>query len=1368
MGQKVASLEIDLSMTTGQAVGELNQFGGVVDKVTATALRELDRLDTATKTAGDMTAGTNSVVRFAQEVERSAATVRRENNRIEASGEGIVRSLEKRIQVYGLTSAQIRSMRAELAAASAEDRGMTELAGRLRAAAAEMNRLEGAGVGAAGGVRKTGGAMAALAPQAQDLFTQISVGGNALNAFAIQGGQAAGQMIYMEGAAGAVGRFMMGPWGIALTGAALLVGTLGGKLWDGAEAAKAKAKAAHDLTSAIDSLYESTLRQISGEDRLRQATIGSANALLTKAAATREALQADLRAKLATARVTLAGAQSDEPGSEAATFLYRGRLKEAIELQKQLGAAVEQEGKARAAVRAVQIVESDARITERLDKQAGATGRYTRELQKVRDAYVGNRITQSEYEAQALKLNETYKAETKALGDATRARGRHSTANHDAAIAHRAAEKAARDAAAAERELAQDLDNIVKRFDPARAAGEEYAATLAKIDKLVAAGKLSRGDAAIYGGAANDQEQARRAEERRKAFEKTFGAGDPLAAGIAAGVDAAAQRTVDRQEETNRALRDTVDLFDTIDQSAQRAAGGMADAFGRVGATIGNTLTVMTGYYAEQAKLQADHKAAIDAAGTDQKAMAREQQIYAIRSASAQVEAYGNMAGAAKHFFKEGSGGYSALAAAEKVYRVAQLAMSIAAMAQNAAETFGFVANSTAKATAAGAEGIANQSKLVFPYNIIAMAATGAALVAAGIAVLGGGHGGASALPASNTGAGTVLGDRSAQSESITRALDALHEVDTTTSVYARQMAGSLRSIEDQIGGVAAQIVRAGNVDASGGITEGFKTNGIGKVLGSIPLIGGFLSGLFGSTTTVLANGLTGGAQSIASILSNGFEAQYYSDIQKKSKFLGITTGTKVSTQYAGADPALEAQFTLLIRQFNDAIVSSAGPLGLAADQAQARINALTLSLGKIDLKGLTGEQIEEKLSAVFGAAADKMADAAYPGLQRFQKVGEGAFETLVRISSTVEAVTDALGALGASTAGLGIDAKLGLAGQFESIGAMRDAADAYFQSYYTAEEQRAAKEAQLGKVFASLNLAMPETIAGYRQLVDAQNLTTAAGQSTYATLLQLAPAFADLQGAMEGARSAADIASERQDLERRLLELRGDTAAIRALDLAKVDASNRALQQQVWAVEDAQAAAKAAEDLSKAWGSVGDSIVAEINRIRGLTATGATGSFAGIMAQFNGATAASRAGDQDAAKNLPQLSKALLDAAALQATSRQELDRVQAQTAASLEATNAVIAGFAANPAAPSTDQMAKIVAAAATAQVTPAGNGGTVVELRATLDDLRDELAAMRKDMNDGNIALVRETKRGSDALSSASDVTGGVGLGVVALAG
>ncbi|WP_242183212.1 hypothetical protein [Sphingomonas sp. CARO-RG-8B-R24-01] len=828
----------------------------------------------------------------------------------------------------------------------------------------------------------------------------------------------------------------------------------------------------------------------------------------------------------------------------------------------------------------------------------------------------------------------------------------------------------------------------------------------------------------------------------------------------------ATQKLADEQQAYNDGLSFTADKWDLIARNVQTASQGMADAFGSVGRAIGDMASAYASFQADRTRLDQQHAAALAAANGNEKLKAQANTKFALASATAQIGAFGDMTAAAKGFFNEKSKGYQTMLAAEKVFRAVEFALSVKAMAQDAIHTASSVAKSAIRAAASGVEAVAKAiASLPFPANIAAGAATIAALAAIGVSVVGGlGGGSKGTVVKANDGTGTVLGDSSAKSDSIKNAVDALKEVDTLTNTFARQMAASLRSIDSQIGNVASLVSRAGDVNASAGVTEGFKPNLIGSVLSKIPLIGGLLGSLFGSTTTVTGSGLYGGAQSIGSILGGGFNAQYYSDVEKKSKFFGIVTGTKTSTQYTGADATLQNQFTLILKQFNDSIVAAAGPLGSATSEIQNRLNGFVVNIGKIDLKGLTGTEIQEKLSAVFGAAADNMANAAFPGIERFQKVGEGAFETLVRVASTVEAVTNAMDQLGAGAQALGIDAKMGLANQFASISDLTSAVDGYFQAFYTSEEQATAKQAQLARVFGSLGVAMPGTLAAFRSLVEAQDLTTAAGQSTYATLLQLAPAFADLQKSMEGAKSAADIASERNDLQRQLLTLQGNTAAIRALDLAKIDSSNRALQEQVWAIQDAQDAAKAADELRAAWTSVGDSIMDEVKRIRGLTGTNGGTSFVSLMGQFNAATAAARGGDQDAAKSLPQLSQSLLAAAALVATSRQELDRVQAQTAASLEATNAAISNLA-TTVTPTTS-VAAILANAATVQASTApaaSNDDMASELRS----LRDELAQLRADNNAGHAATASNTgslKRSFDSVTAAS---GGEAISVAAAA-
>lgn len=766
------------------------------------------------------------------------------------------------------------------------------------------------------------------------------------------------------------------------------------------------------------------------------------------------------------------------------------------------------------------------------------------------------------------------------------------------------------------------------------------------------------------------------------------------------------------QEQFLQSLEDMV-------SATEAAAQNMADAFGSVGGAIGAITVEITRFASAQV-------AAAQRVAEAEREYGRTSFQYAdarAAQASAEINHYGNLASAAKGFFKAGSKGFQALEAAEKAFRAYELAVAI----KNAAVKIGLIgAQTTAKVASDTAMAVSDTARagveqgnsiittgikaveavvnairsLPFPLNIAAGAVTAGVIASLGVAIGGAFGGGGPKLDPANDGTGTVFGDAEAKSESIAKAIDHLREVDTLTMRYSAAMLASLRSIEANIGGLTNLIIRTnGAEDLAAGVQTGFKPTGVtailggamqkvGSVLDKIPVIGGILGGvvgaigkligsLFGTKTSVVGQGIYGGAQSLGGIMAGGFQGQYYTDIQKKKKFLGITTSTRYSTQYSEASAELDRQFSLIFTGFYDAISAAAGPLGLSLDEVQARLDSFVVNIGKIDLKGLTGAQIQEKLAAVFGAAADNLARYAIAGLEQFQKVGEGYFETLIRVASSVEAVTSAMTMLGRST-NLTIAASMNLVELFGSVSDMTAATGEYFALYYTGTEQAAARTAQMTSALASMGLAMPDSIAGFRALVEAQDLTTEAGRAAYVALIQLAPAFADLVGAAQDAASAAAIADERLSLQRRMLELQGDTAALRALDLAQLDASNRALQQQIWALEDqrqaAEAAASAAEKLRSAWTAITDALIAEIERIRGVMGT-KSGSYAEALAKFNNASMLARGGDQEAAKALPGLSQALLSQAVETARSAEDLARLQGLTAASLEQTLAIIA---------------------------------------------------------------------------------------------
>jgi hypothetical protein len=1446
MDDGTPALEVGFRIDTGGSFSALDQLASKMDTTEVSVLADAKRIEQATGGMVKMASGTAQIVSFGNAATREMQSVAVATGRAEKSGEAMVRQLQRQVETFGKTSAEIRQMRAELRATEAEQRGLTELAGRLRATAAEMDRLETSSGKLAGTAGKNALALRQVAVQMPDVVQGLLSGQPPMQVLIQQGGQltqmATASGIGLRGMASAVGALLL-PFtpllavlGAAAGGFALLTRWINqgvtnnqltrdlGDITGGADATKQELYKLREETVSFGDTAKAVFSVV-GKD-VASVFVGDMKGMAKDVKSTLDDLASYGRKTLAGLYAGLAGTKAylgeiEKGGVVGLAKMAIGQGDPKL-LEKTYGAAYDVADKyltkLGGRIRKAAVENTRERLAEKVGynpipkatapKVDRTAERLARENEAI-EAQIRNTYLLAEAYGASGAAALVAEARVKAESAAIRGRGDVELfVNRQIRLAIAERVRDASKSAAVMREQADvqtEINGMVAASNvPAERAAELLQRRMAELPLLHAieaaqqrglaeeVGKATRAleaqrsaqkdaDAAAMGArfVAADSAADRRLAELREEL-RLVGATDEARTRALATVRATAEAQVqfrdapanqqlyiDKQveiavvtervaaatREWNDALFFNADRWDLIARNVQSAASGIAEAFGSVGRAVGDMASIYANFIADRARAQAEHDAAIVRAGNSERLIAQENARFALRSSGVQIQAYGDMVSAAKGFFKEGSTGYKAMAAAEKVYRVAQFAMSIQAMVQNAAETLGFVTTSAARATAAGAEGVATQAKLPFPANIAAMAATAAALAAAGIAVFSGGGAGR-VSPVTNTGAGTVLGDPDGKSDSLKRSIDALKEVDTLMLSTSRGMAASLRSIDNQVGGFAALVVRAGDVNASAGVDTGFKANVVGSVLGSIPVIGGLLKGLFGTSTKVIGGGLYGGAQSLGSILDGGFDAATYSDVEKKKKLFGITTSTKFRTEYGDADPTLENQFTLVLRSFNEAIVAAAGPLGVATGDIEGLLRGFVVDIGKIDLKGLTGAEIQEKLSAVFGAAADNMATAAFPGFERFQKVGEGMFETLVRISSTVEAVTSSLDLLGAGTRTLGIDAKIGLADQFDSVGDLTSAVEGYFQTFYTEAEQAAAKTAQFGKVFESLGLSMPGTLAGFRQLVEAQDLTSAAGQATYATLLQLAPAFADLKTAMDGAKSAADVMAERRDLERRLLELNGDTAAIRALDLAKLDASNRGLQQQIYAVQDAQEAARAADELRKAWASVGDGIMDEVKRIRGLSGAEQGGGFAVLMGQFNAANAAARGGDQDAAKSLPGISQALLNAAALVATSRQELDRVQAETAASLEATYGAISGLSGAKATSAMDTLTAAASASRAATTPNAANDSMAAEIRS----LREEVAAMRAENNAGHAENASANKRSAAVLEIVSGATGG----------
>jgi DNA-binding TFAR19-related protein (PDSD5 family) len=194
---------------------------------------------------------------------------------------------------------------------------------------------------------------------------------------------------------------------------------------------------------------------------------------------------------------------------------------------------------------------------------------------------------------------------------------------------------------------------------------------------------------------------------------------------------------------------------------------------------------------------------------------------------------------------------------------------------------------------------------------------------------------------------------------------------------------------------------------------------------------------------------------------------------------------------------------------------------------------------------------------------------------------------------AAVESITKSLGLNYGLTGKAAAEAAtniVNLAGGIDQLSAL---STQYYQSFYSETERQLMLQQQLAEQFAAINTTMPTTREGFRALVDAIDLTTAAGQAQFAALMQLVPGMDQYLQALESQRSASEAAAEAAqkeaeakvaalkqqglDLQLRLYDALGQSAEALALrrqmELAATDETLRAMLLSIYAAEDAATA---------------------------------------------------------------------------------------------------------------------------------------------------------------------------------------------------
>jgi tape measure domain-containing protein len=507
---------------------------------------------------------------------------------------------------------------------------------------------------------------------------------------------------------------------------------------------------------------------------------------------------------------------------------------------------------------------------------------------------------------------------------------------------------------------------------------------------------------------------------------------------------------------------------------------------------ISKSMISIQGIFKDLGKEQEKYNDAIKAAAGD---TAKQNQL-ASKHLDNQITGYANLAGALSSMFEEGS-------KEAATFQAAQTALAL-------------VEATRAILTAGTGD----------PYTAIPRMAAMAIMAKSLLGNIGIAFGGGSTTTTSdafssqtaNTGTSTILGDATKASESMLNAMSTLEDFAQPQYSTLLSMDNYLESIANSIGGVSNLLIKNSGYALGSGY-EGFDTgfsnnlsvdsgilgtvlNPINSLLSNIPIIGQ-INGLFGGIINSALGGLFGKtsvSQELtdaginfadaylrdAVIQLDGSAYQTISTTTKKKSWFSSSSSTSISTYFEDLNSEIERQFSLVLAGLYSTVFEAGNALDINANSLNNSLDNFIVSIGKISLKDKTADEIQDLLTNVFSSIGDNLAGATVPALTGFQAVGEGLFETLVRVVTGIEEASFYSDRLGTSIVKYtDIINKQGVVG-FEALA----------QSIIAADEATYGFNNGVVQIIDNLNLTAEELYNTYLSFNDIRDVLEATNQS--------------------------------------------------------------------------------------------------------------------------------------------------------------------------------------------------------------------------------------------------------------------------------
>lgn len=400
-----------------------------------------------------------------------------------------------------------------------------------------------------------------------------------------------------------------------------------------------------------------------------------------------------------------------------------------------------------------------------------------------------------------------------------------------------------------------------------------------------------------------------------------------------------------------------------------------------------------------------------------------------------------------------------------------------------------------------------------------------------------------------------------------------------------------------------------------GGLLSG-ATGGWGAIGAALPALG-----IIVGVIALLAKGLS--RKYAGTGIRGHFDAEGFNGSQFDFYKGGFLRSNR--TYYKPLEAEFEAMLDDSMAGLTTGLTDMAETLGLSTDA----LEGFTGEGFTIWINGKTQEEIQQALQEQIEATGNSMAELIL-GTDAFSRAGENALETMARLSGSLLAFNDVADLLGHQSFDMSLtggDMASTLVDLFGGAEGLNAAANSYFAGFYSEGEQTETILRRLRERFDDIGVAMPESRAGFRELVESLDLTTEHGRKLYASLLQMS-------GAMDQVLPQVD--SFTLSMTGMLDEIGGEIGL--QIETARDMAADARAAATLWA--------RTAESLRDYLSGLGTSELGGASRDQAAAAQ---------RRRFEEAYEAARGGDQEAAASLSGLARDYLQS--VQGTARSSLE---------------------------------------------------------------------------------------------------------------